>query len=160
MLTLIVARANDGAIGRNGEIPWHAPEDLAMFQRETTGGAVIMGRNTWVSLPVKPLKNRMNCVVSRDTTLTDHVFGDTEQAVAACYAAGYHRIYGIGGAGIYAALLPVADRLLITQVDVTVPDADTHFPDIDPNQWNRIATRRIRQADPACRLDEYLRVRF
>ena len=55
MLTLIVARARNGAIGRKGTIPWEAPEDLAFFQRETLGGAVIMGRATWDSLPKRPL---------------------------------------------------------------------------------------------------------
>ncbi len=63
MLTLVVARAKGGAIGRDGDIPWHAPEDLKMFQRETLGGALVMGRRTWESLPVKPLKNRLNIVV-------------------------------------------------------------------------------------------------
>ncbi|MCB5198724.1 dihydrofolate reductase [Loktanella sp. TSTF-M6] len=159
MLTLIVACARNGAIGRDGDIPWHAPEDLAMFQRETTGGALIMGRHTWNSLPVKPLKNRMNCVVSQDSALTEHVFGDVAAAVAACYAAGYQRIYGIGGAGIYGALLGMADRLLITRVDLDVPDADTFFPDFDTGAWTQIATRTLRPADPTCILHEYLRVR-
>ncbi len=54
MLTLIVARARNNAIGRDGTMPWNAPEDLVMFQRETNGGALIMGRRTWESLPVKP----------------------------------------------------------------------------------------------------------
>ena len=59
MLSLVVARARNGAIGQAGTIPWHAPEDLAFFQRETTGGAVIMGRNTWESLPLRPLPGRV-----------------------------------------------------------------------------------------------------
>lgn len=73
MLTLIVARARNSAIGKDNDIPWFAPEDLAMFKRETVGGAMIMGRNTWESLPVKPLKSRLNVVVSRDASLTEHV---------------------------------------------------------------------------------------
>ena len=156
MLTLIVARARDGAIGRNGDIPWQAPEDLAMFQRETTGGALIMGRRTWESLPVKPLKNRLNLVVSRDRDLAEHVHPDPASAVAAAYAAGRSRVYGIGGAAVYAALLPMAHRLLITEVDVTVPDADTHFPALDPAAWVRISDRPLRAADPSCILSEYL----
>ncbi|MDE0850766.1 dihydrofolate reductase, partial [Yoonia sp.] len=67
MISLIVARAKNSAIGRDGDMPWDLPEDLAMFQRETRGGAVIMGRRTWESLPVafRPLKGRFNVVVSR-----------------------------------------------------------------------------------------------
>ncbi|MEM9422743.1 MAG: dihydrofolate reductase, partial [Pseudomonadota bacterium] len=65
MISLIVGRSTNGAIGRDGDIPWHVPEDLKFFQRETMGGAIIMGRKTWESLPFKPLKNRLNVVVSR-----------------------------------------------------------------------------------------------
>ena len=82
MLSLVVARARNGAIGKDNLIPWHAPEDLAFFQRETTGGAIIMGRKTWESLPFKPLKNRLNCVVSSDKSLTEHVFATPEAALA------------------------------------------------------------------------------
>ncbi|MGR3568543.1 MAG: dihydrofolate reductase, partial [Pseudooceanicola nanhaiensis] len=62
MITLVVARARNGAIGKGNQIPWHIPADLKLFQRETSGSAILMGRNTWESLPVKPLKNRMNIV--------------------------------------------------------------------------------------------------
>src|SRR5690606_7264798 len=100
-----VARARDGAIGKQGTIPWRAPEDLAFFQRETTGGAVIMGRRTWESLPVRPLKNRLNIVVSSHSPDAPLVCRSVEAALAAAEQAGHARIYGIGGAHIYAALL-------------------------------------------------------
>ena len=64
MISLVVACARNRAIGRGNTIPWHAPEDLKFFMRETMGGAVIMGRKTWESLPVRPLKGRMNIVVT------------------------------------------------------------------------------------------------
>ena len=64
MLTLIAARARNGAIGKDGTLPWHIPEDLKFFKRETLGGAIIMGRRTWESLPFKPLKDRLNLVVT------------------------------------------------------------------------------------------------
>src|SRR5690606_3827854 len=91
MLSLVVARARNGAIGKDGAIPWHLPEDLRMFQRETTGGALIMGRRTWESLPVKPLKNRLNCGISRDESLADHVFPDMPAALEFCRREGWHR---------------------------------------------------------------------
>lgn len=157
MITLVVARARNGAIGRGGDIPWHAPEDLRMFQRETLGSALVMGRRTWQSLPVKPLGNRLNCVVSRDTGLAEHVFPSIEAAITAGYAAGYTRISGIGGAQVYAAMLPLAHRLLITEVDLDVPDADAFLPDFDESAW--VETRRtvLRDAGPACTLRELLR---
>lgn len=130
MITLIAAHDRNRAIGKEGGIPWHIPEDLAMFKRETLGGALIMGRRTWESLPVKPLKNRLNIVVSRDRGLAEHVVGSVEEAVALAQAEGYFRIYGIGGQGIYEAMLPMAHRLLITEVDLAVEGADAWFPEI------------------------------
>ena len=159
MLTLVVARAHGGAIGRDGDIPWHAPEDLKMFQRETTGGAIIMGRKTWESLPFKPLKNRLNIVVSRDTGLTDHVVGAVDEAIALARAEGYTRLYGIGGAGIYKALLPRADRIVVTEVDLDVPDADAFFPDFDEADWHTVHTAPLRETGPACVLRDLVRRR-
>ena len=156
MISLVVARARNGAIGRDGDIPWHVPEDLKMFMRETMGGAIIMGRRTWESLPVKPLKGRMNCVVSRDASLTEHVFASVDQAIAAAYTAGYTRVYGIGGQSIYAAMLPRAHRLLVTEVALDIPDADAFFPEFDEGDWQE--TRRHRLSDaPECDLRELLR---
>lgn len=158
MLTLIVARARNGAIGKGNDIPWHAPEDLKMFQRETLGGAVIMGRNTWDSLPFKPLKNRLNIVVSRDQSLTDLVCGSVDQAIGLAYDAGYNRIYGIGGESIYREMLPKADRLMLTEVDLEIADADAFFPRINETEWREIATHPVRRETPACTLRELLRV--
>ncbi|MZR14160.1 dihydrofolate reductase [Maritimibacter sp. DP07] len=159
MLTLIVARARGGAIGKDNDIPWSAPEDLKMFQRETTGGALIMGRRTWESLPVKPLKNRMNIVVSRNPDLAEHVVPSVEEAIGVARNAGYHRIYGIGGAGIYGDLLPLADRLLLTEVDLDVEGADAFFPQVDESGWRVLAETPLRAADPACTLRELVRLR-
>ncbi|GLS86910.1 dihydrofolate reductase [Cypionkella aquatica] len=157
MLSLIVARARNGAIGKDNQIPWHAPEDLAFFQRETTGGAIIMGRKTWESLPFKPLKNRLNCVVSSDPTLAEHVFATPEAALDFAHAQGYARVYGIGGAGIYAALLPRADRLLITEVALDITDADAFFPEFDAKHWQQSPAIPLRTDAPACIATEYLR---
>ena len=157
MLSLIVARARNGAIGKGNDIPWHAPEDLKMFQRETMGGAVIMGRNTWDSLPFKPLKNRLNIVVSRDSSLTDHVCGTVQQAIQLAKDNGYHRIYGIGGASIYASLLPLADRLMLTEVDLTIGDADVFFPQINEADWREVAKNVLGGEGPACTLRELIR---
>lgn len=157
MITLVVARARNGAIGKDGDIPWYAPEDLKMFQRETTGGALIMGRHTWESLPVKPLKGRMNCVVSRDASLTEHVFDSIEAAVIASYGAGYTRVYGIGGARIYEEMLPLAHRLMLTELDLEIEGADAFFPQFDEADWFEARRTVLREDGPACVLRDLIR---
>ncbi len=159
MLSLIVARARNGAIGQDNTIPWHAPEDLAAFQRETLGGAVIMGRRTWESLPRRPLPRRLNIIVtSRAGDHDEALFLPLDAARDAALAQGYLRHYAIGGAEIYRAFLPQADRLLITEVDLDMPDADTFFPEIDLSTWRLAARHALRVADPVCTLNEYVRV--
>ena len=130
MLTLVVARGVGGAIGKDGGIPWHAPEDLAAFQRETTGGVLIMGRKTWESLPPKfrPLPGRTNIVVTRQADWQAEGAqraGSLTEAMALC--AGAPDVWVIGGAQIYALALPWADELLLTEIDAVLP-ADAHFP--------------------------------
>jgi dihydrofolate reductase len=159
VLTLIVARAHGGAIGQDGTIPWHAPEDLAFFQRETTGGAVIMGRRTWESLPFKPLKGRLNLVVSSTLKADVPVFRSVGDAVSAAYADGHRRVYGIGGEGIYNALLPSADRLLITEVDMAVAAPDAFFADVQDGDWDISGSLVLRDAPPRCLLYEFMRRR-
>ncbi|UZD91632.1 dihydrofolate reductase [Cognatishimia activa] len=159
MITLIVGRDKNGAIGKDNDIPWYAPEDLSFFKGETLGGAVVMGRNTWDSLPFKPLKNRLNIVVSSQEGLGDITVPSVEAAIDAAHAAGYQRIYSMGGAGIYKAMLPLADRLLITEVDVEVDAPDTFFPSFSDNEWVLAHSRPLREADPKCELTEYFRKR-
>lgn len=158
MLSLVVARAPNGAIGRDGGIPWAAPEDLAFFQRETTGGALIMGRRTWESLPKRPLPRRLNCVVTRSGAAgADLVCASVAEAMAACAGVGYMRAYGIGGARLYAEMLPLAHRLLVTEVDAEVAGADTFFPPFDESVWAEIGRFSLREAAPRCVLRELLR---
>jgi len=159
MLSLVVARARNGAIGKDGNIPWSLPEDLKFFQRETTGGAVIMGRRTWESLPFKPLKNRLNCLVSSSDSDEVHVERDPQSALGYCAAQGYRRVYGIGGEGIYRALLPLADRLLVTDVDVEIEEADAFFPDFDPTDWVELGGLCLREEGPRAVAREWLRRR-
>ncbi len=157
MITLIVARAENGAIGRDGMIPWHLPEDLLSFKRETLGGALIMGRKTWESLPVKPLPKRLNIVVSARPETAEVVAPTVAAAIELASSQGYHRIYGIGGARIYEEMLPVANRLLISEVELEVKDADTFFPHVDLKAWHIINERPLRLAGPKCYLREYLK---
>lgn len=157
MISLIVARDRNGAIGKDNTIPWHAPEDLKFFQRETSGAAVIMGRNTWESLPFKPLKNRLNIVVSTRGSEAEHVVSSLEAAIALAEQHGHRRIYGMGGARIYKEMLPLADRLLITEVETEVDGADTWFPEVSDAEWRELGRTVLRTDDPVCTVRELLR---
>ncbi|MFX4300009.1 dihydrofolate reductase [Pseudosulfitobacter pseudonitzschiae] len=144
MITLIAARSRNGAIGKGGEIPWYFPEDLARFRRETIGGAVVMGRLTWDSLPRKPLEGRLNLVVtSRDIETVDTA-PTVQEAMKHCNRTGFDRVYGVGGGGIYREMLPFSHRMLITEVNISVHGADAFFPDFDEADWIETGREDIR----------------
>ena len=139
---LIVAIADDNAIGVKGSLPWHLPEDLKYFKAVTSGYPVIMGRTTYFSLPFRPLKGRKNIVLNQGG---DPIEGVTcvysfDEAYREAEAAGCDKCFVIGGASVYRAALPDMDRLYITHVHTTVPEADTFFPEIDPCVWKREST--------------------
>ncbi len=157
MISLIVARDENGAIGRAGSIPWDIREDLKSFQRETLGGAIIMGRKTWDSLPVKPLPKRLNVVVSSQKVAAEYVATSVADAVEIARNQGYNRVYGIGGAAIYKEMVEIADRLLITDVEMMVEHADTFFPHVNLESWRLINEQLLNFQGPRCYLREYLR---
>lgn len=141
LLTLIVARARNGVIGRDNTLPWRLPEDLAHFKRTTMGAPVIMGRKTWESIG-RPLPGRRNIVVSRNAGLRlegAETACSLEDALRLCV--GVEQVFLIGGAQLYAEALPSADRLIVTEIDADI-EGDAHFPEIDPRRW--IATERER----------------
>lgn len=134
-LGMIWAEARGGAIGRGGVMPWHLPEDLAHFRRETTGAPVIMGRRTWESLPerFRPLPGRENVVVSRDP------HGEAPGATVVASLESALETVGdgawiMGGGQLYRAAMPLADTLVVTRIDLDVADADTFAPEIGP-EW-------------------------
>ena len=113
-LNLIYAQAANRVIGRNNQLPWHLPEDLAHFKRTTLGQPVIMGRKTWDSLPerFRPLPGRHNIVVTRQPQWQAPGATVAHQLGTALSAAGdVPRLFVIGGAELYAAALPLADEL-------------------------------------------------
>jgi len=134
---LIWAQARDGAIGAHGRLPWHLPEDLRLFRETTTGSTVVMGRRTWESLPerVRPLPGRTNVVLTtQDAWSAD---GAVRAGSVAEVLAAHHELWVIGGGTVYAAFLPHADRLVVTDVDVLV-EGDTWAPAIG-SEWVRVA---------------------
>lgn len=152
-LCLIVARARNGAIGRDGDLPWRLSDDLKHFKRTTKGCPVIMGRKTWESLPVRPLPGRDNLVLSRD----GHYGADEARvytaigpaivsAKALAAVAGCDEIFVTGGEAIYAAALPHADRLYITEVDTEI-EGDAFFPDFDEADFTEAAREAVSAND-------------
>lgn len=136
-IALVVARARNGVIGRDGDLPWRLRSDLQRFKAITVGKPCIMGRKTWDSLPLKPLPGRLNLVLSKDEsfeargavvclTLDEAVEIGREQAEDD----GVDEVCVIGGAGLFEAALPRAKRLYITEVDAE-PEGDVRFPAFD-----------------------------
>lgn len=137
-LSLIVAVAENGVIGRDGDLPWHISADLKFFKETTTGHPIIMGRKTHQSIG-RALPGRKNIVISRDPDFAVDdvvVVGDLDSALAAAGDAA--EVMVIGGAQIYALALPRADRVYLTEVHVTA-DGDTLFPDLDRGVWRETA---------------------
>lgn len=137
---MIWAEARDGAIGRNGEMPWHLPEDLAHFKEVTLGKPVIMGRRTWESLPerFRPLPGRQNIVVTRNSDYAAAgatVVASLEDAIGAVEEPLPDIVWVLGGGEIYRAAMTRAEVLEVTRIDAVVSDADTRAPEIGPD-WN------------------------
>lgn len=134
-LSIIVAIASDGAIGRANDLLWHLPADLKRFKELTTGHTILMGRKTFESLPRGPLPNRRNIIISRSlpTQPGAEVYPTIQQAIEACASDG--EVFIIGGGEIYRQLLPNTERIYLTRVQASFPDAEVFFPELDPTKW-------------------------
>jgi dihydrofolate reductase len=133
LVSLIVAMAQNGVIGRDNALPWRLPEDLKRFKAFTLGKTLLMGRKTYESIG-RPLPGRANLVLTRDRGFLAPgvvVVHSVEEALA---HAASNEMVAIGGAEIYRLVLPFARRLYLTHVHADVP-GDTYFPDFDPTQW-------------------------
>jgi dihydrofolate reductase len=140
-IVLVAAVAHGGVIGRDGTVPWRLPEDMAFFRELTTGSPVVMGRRTWDSLPrrFRPLPGRRNIVVTRNPSWEGEGAeraGSVDEALGLA-AVSATEAFVIGGAEIYAAALPFADELALTEVELEV-EADTFFP-----PWSREAFSEV-----------------
>ena len=149
-IALVVARARNGVIGRDGDLPWRLRSDLQRFKAITIGKPCIMGRKTWESLPLRPLPGRLNVVLTRDEgwgeegqargalvcrTLDEAIEIGREQAEDD----GVDEICVIGGAALFEAVLPRAKRLYITEVDAA-PEGDVRFPAFDEAAWAEVSS--------------------
>ncbi|NEX94705.1 dihydrofolate reductase [Caulobacter sp. 17J65-9] len=143
-IALVVARAKNGVIGREGVLPWRLKSDLALFKQVTLGKPIVMGRKTWDSLPRKPLPGRLNLVLSRDGSFEPQgaiVCERFEEAVqiAREQAAedGVDEVCVIGGTALFELALPRAKRLYLTEVDAE-PEGDAIFPAFHEAEWTEV----------------------
>ncbi|MEQ1810016.1 MAG: dihydrofolate reductase [Terricaulis sp.] len=147
-LTLVVAVAKNGVIGRDGALPWRLSSDMKRFKAATMGKPVLMGRKTWDSLPRKPLPGRQNLILTRDADFkADGAWVYTDLAVmlaaarAMAEAAGAEEACVIGGAQLYNAVLPQANRIVLTEVNLE-PEGDAHL-DLDLSQWREVSRENV-----------------
>ncbi|MGI2936740.1 type 3 dihydrofolate reductase [Vibrio diabolicus] len=127
-ISMIAAMADNRIIGKDNQMPWHLPADFAWFKRCTMGKPVVMGRKTYESIG-RPLPGRLNIVISRDETLKiEGVTTVTSIEQALEVAGDVEEVMIIGGGAIYAACLPMANKLYVTHIEAAI-DGDTQFPD-------------------------------
>jgi dihydrofolate reductase len=153
MIIGIVAVDRNGAIGKDGKLPWHYSADMKFFKETTTGNAVVMGHNTWRSLK-KPLPNRLNIVLSRRAEIEPQdslvVLRDVESVLSVAKTLDSD-LYVIGGAQVYRSFLPYIEKWLVTEVPLTVDGADAFIPRDYLEDFREVRARE---------LDENLIVRF
>lgn len=139
MISMIAAMAHDRVIGMDNQMPWHLPADLAHFKRVTLGKPVLMGRKTFESIG-RPLPGRRNLVISRNPGYSAdgvEMVDSVEAALARLQAEGVEELMVIGGGYLYEQLLPRADRLYLTRIDLAVA-GDTRFPPFPEDEWVRL----------------------
>ncbi|PVX41365.1 dihydrofolate reductase [Pasteurella langaaensis DSM 22999] len=142
--SLIVAMTKNHVIGKDNQMPWHLPADLAWFRQNTTGKPVIMGRKTFESIG-RPLPKRTNIVLSRQPFAHDGVIWKNSLESAVDFVKDSEEILLIGGGELFKQYLPQADKLYLTQIQAEI-EGDTFFPELNWNEW-RIEFEQTRPAD-------------
>jgi dihydrofolate reductase len=145
-ISIIVAIANNMAIGKDNDLIWHISEDLKRFKSITSGNTIIMGRKTYESIG-RPLPKRRNIVISRNKDLNIEgveIVNSLDEALRISETDG--EVFIIGGGAIYKEAMPLANKLYLTKVNIT-PEADVYFPDINYNEWRETYRRESKQDD-------------
>jgi len=144
IISMIAAMADNRVIGKDNQMPWHLPADFAWFKRSTMGKPVVMGRKTYESIG-RPLPGRLNIVISRDSSLSIEGVTTVASIEAALEAVNHvDEVMIIGGGTIYSSCLPLANKLYLTHIDLSV-EGDTQFPDWGEG-WNKVTSEDY-QAD-------------
>jgi dihydrofolate reductase len=139
MISFIVAADENNLIGKNNQLPWHLPDDMKYFKNQTWGMTVIMGRKSLESLG-KPLQGRQNIVVTRNRDWKPdgaEVAHSIDEAIEIAKGTGAKEIFIIGGAEIFKAAMPIADRIYLTRIHHQF-DGDVYFPEVSPGEWNLV----------------------
>ena len=144
-LSIIVAQAENRAIGLNGDMPWHLSGDLKRFKALTMGHQIVMGRRTWESLPKRPLVGRRNIVFSQSEDFAPEGAEVVRSVndLLSLLRDSEEEIFIIGGGRIYNMLMPWVNRLYVTWVHKEFPEADTFFPVIDLSEFNKVNETEI-----------------
>ncbi len=145
IISAIAAMSSNRVIGRNGDLPWHQPRDMKFFKETTLGHHIIMGRNNFASLDYRPLRGRVNIVLTRDPffiTSSAIVMHSIEEALSFAQDAGEEEAFIIGGGEIYKQSMHLLDKIYLTEV-ITETSGDTYFPEIDINDWELVSSQRF-----------------
>ena len=142
MISIIVAVAKGGAIGKEGKMPWKIPREQRQFKDLTTGHVVIMGRTSYEEIG-HPLPERTNIVVSKTKVFSGENLYTVKSLQEAIERAGQEEIFIAGGAEIFQEALPLADKIYMTYVDMEVPDADRFFPDFPEEEYTREELEKV-----------------
>jgi dihydrofolate reductase len=146
-MKIIAAVDHNYGIGKNGDLPWHSPEDLKNFKELTNGGIVIMGRGCYDSLPdkFKPLPNRLNIIMTRGTSSFDGcmTFNYVCDVLNDDYLMSKDDVWIIGGAQIYESFLPFVDSMILTHMEGSF-DCDTFFPQFNEDEWEKEKIKDIK----------------
>ncbi len=146
-IQIIVAMTRDRIIGKDGKIPWSIPQDLNLFKRLTSNNTVIMGKNTWLSIPMRfrPLPDRVNIAVSGTLENADGAIlcKDINEAMKRAEEQN-GKVFCIGGAQLYTAMLPLAKTLHISWVK-EIYSGDAHFPEVDFKEWKEVEAKEFKE---------------
>jgi dihydrofolate reductase len=153
LVAFVVAASRNGVIGSHGKLPWRLSSDLKFFKTITMGKPLVMGRKTWESLPNRPLPGRDNIVITHQrgyeapgATVAADPQAALSKAEIFARSAGSAEIAVIGGGEIFSALLPRADRIYLTEVDLEV-EGDTFLPRLDPVHWREVSRERFSRGE-------------
>ena len=142
MISIIVAVAKGGAIGKEGKMPWKIPGEQRQFKDLTTGHVVIMGRTSYEEIG-HPLPERTNIVVSKTKAFSGENLYTVKSLQEAIDRAGQEEIFIAGGAELFQEALPLADKIYMTYVDMEVPDADRFFPNFSEEEYKREEIEKV-----------------
>ena len=146
-ISIVVAAADDNAIGKDKGLLWHLPKDMEFFKKVTYGHHVLMGRKSYESIPeqYRPLKGRVNIIITRQQEFKAEgcrIVSSAEEGIGFAKDNGEEELMILGGGQIYKQLLGQTDKIYLTRVHHSFPEADTFFPELDLNEWKLLRNEK------------------